>query len=150
LVRAGLLAQVGWITPNVDELAVLAQVETVTRESIPQAARKLQSIAEGVGNPDLWVVVTGGHLDTPDDYLLAPGGEGIWLPGTWVATTSTHGTGCAFSSALVCQLIRGKSSIDAATAAKDYVTRALRAAYPVGKGRGPMHHLYRFDADQTR
>ena len=26
-----------------------------------------------------------------------------------------------------------------------YVTEALRSAYPVGKGKGPMNHLFHFD-----
>jgi hydroxymethylpyrimidine/phosphomethylpyrimidine kinase len=30
-------------------------------------------------------------------------------------------------------------------AAKEYVRAAMEAAYPVGKGRGPLHHLYRLD-----
>jgi hydroxymethylpyrimidine/phosphomethylpyrimidine kinase len=142
--RSELLAHVGWITPNLDELAVLTQAEAVTKEAIPDAAARLRFIARTVGNPGLHVLVTGGHLDHPDDFLLTPGGDGVWLRGERVETHSTHGTGCALSSALLCQLIAGKNPEDAVDEAKAYVTKALKAAYPVGQGRGPMNHLFSF------
>jgi len=142
--RSELLAHIGWITPNLEELAVLTQAEGIAKETVPDAAAKLQFLARTVGNPELHVLVTGGHLDRPDDFLLTPNGEGIWLRGERVETQSTHGTGCALSSALLCQLIAGKTAEEAATEAKVYVTAALKAAYPVGQGKGPMHHLFRF------
>lgn len=140
--RTELLPRVGWITPNVDELAVLTGAGISGREAIPGAAAELQRLAE---NPELHVVITGGHLDRPDDFVRTAGGDEIWLTGERVETTSTHGTGCAFSSALLCRLIAGQGAHEAATGAKAYVTAALKAAYPVGKGRGPMNHLFGMD-----
>ena len=90
------------------------------------------------------MVVTGGHLDRPDDFLLTAGGDGIWLPGERIATNSTHGTGCAFSTAILCGLVSGLNPKEAVASAKAYVTEALRAAYPVGKGKGPMNHFFKF------
>lgn len=145
LLRAELLGGVGWITPNIDELVILVGIESVSRETIPSAATELQRLAAEAGNPDLHVLVTGGHLDRPDDFLRTPDGQEFWLPGERVDTRATHGTGCALSSALLCQLIEGKEPKDAAAAAKAYVTAALRAAYPVGQGKGPMHHLFQLD-----
>jgi hydroxymethylpyrimidine/phosphomethylpyrimidine kinase len=141
--RSELLARVGWVTPNLDELAVLIGSESVGREDVPAAAAKLHQLAREMGTPELFVVVTGGHLDRPDDFLRTPDGEEIWLSGERVETRSTHGTGCAFSSALLCQLMKGAKPKEAAAGAKAYVTDALRAAYPVGQGKGPMHHLFR-------
>jgi hydroxymethylpyrimidine/phosphomethylpyrimidine kinase len=140
--RAELLARVGWITPNLDELAILVESEPLRRGDIPEAASKLQQIARQAGNPELHVVVTGGHLDRPDDFLRTPDGEEIWLSGERVETSSTHGTGCAFSSALLSQLLKGAPTKQAVEAAKAYVTGALKAAYLVGRGKGPMHHLF--------
>jgi hydroxymethylpyrimidine/phosphomethylpyrimidine kinase len=91
------------------------------------------------------VVVTGGHLGKPDDFLLTASGEQSWLPGERIATNSTHGTGCAFSTAILCGLVFGLSPKEAVASAKTYVTEALRSAYPVGKGKGPMNHLFRLD-----
>ena len=144
VIREELLRRVGWITPNVDELDLLAGGST-GREQVPAAAARLQAMAAQLGNDALNVVVTGGHLDRPDDFLLTASGEGNWLAGEKIVTNATHGTGCAFSSALLCGLISGLSPREAAAAAKAYVTEALRSAYRVGKGKGPMNHLFPFD-----
>ena len=64
-------------------------------------------MAARLGNDELNVVVTGGHLSRPDDFLLTASGEQSWLPGEKIVTNATHGTGCAFSSALLCGLISG-------------------------------------------
>ncbi|MBV8115107.1 MAG: bifunctional hydroxymethylpyrimidine kinase/phosphomethylpyrimidine kinase [Silvibacterium sp.] len=138
--RSELLPLVGWITPNLDELAELVGTEIGGRESVPAAAGELASRYRG-----LTVVVTGGHLDPPDDFLLTADGAEHWLPGEKIETTATHGTGCTFSSALLCQLVAGLAPFEAVAAAKQYVRRAMKAAYPVGKGRDPLHHLYDLD-----
>jgi hydroxymethylpyrimidine/phosphomethylpyrimidine kinase len=142
VIRDELLHCVGWITPNIQELAILAGVDaaTLSRDQIPAAAARLRE-----GNAELNVVVTGGHLDKPDDFLLSALGEQIWLPGERIATNSTHGTGCAFSTAILCRLVSGLKAREAVASAKAYVTDALRSAYPVGKGKGPMNHLFRLD-----
>jgi hydroxymethylpyrimidine/phosphomethylpyrimidine kinase len=144
VIREELLPRVGWITPNVDELAVLAG-GSPDREEMPAAAARLQAMAARLGNDALNVVVTGGHLSRPDDFLLTASGAGNWLAGEKIITNATHGTGCAFSSALLCELISGRSPEEAVAAAKAYVTEALRSAYPIGKGKGPMNHLFPFD-----
>jgi hydroxymethylpyrimidine/phosphomethylpyrimidine kinase len=143
VIREELLPQVGWITPNLDELALLTD-GPVGREQVPSAALRLKEIAARGGNEELNVVVTGGHLNRPDDFLLTSGGEQTWLQGEKIETSATHGTGCAFSSALLSALISGRQGVDAVAAAKAYVTEALRAAYPVGKGKGPMNHFFQF------
>lgn len=141
VIRDRLLPCVGWITPNIQELAILVGTE----EQVPAAAFRLKEMAARQGNDELNVVVTGGDLEQPNDFLLTASGEQGWLTGEKISTNSTHGTGCAFSSALLCGIISGLGAREAATAAKAYVTEALRAAYPVGKGKGPMNHLFRFE-----
>jgi hydroxymethylpyrimidine/phosphomethylpyrimidine kinase len=142
IIRDELLHCVGWITPNIHELAILVgdDSETLNRDQVPAAAARLRE-----GNAELNVVVTGGHLGKPDDFLLTASGEQTWLPGERIATNSTHGTGCAFSTAILCGLVFGLNPKEAVASAKTYVTEALRSAYPVGKGKGPMNHLFRFD-----
>jgi hydroxymethylpyrimidine/phosphomethylpyrimidine kinase len=149
LLQQELLSRVGWITPNLDELALLTGRDlsapgSLARDQVPAAAGQLHEMAARLGNDELNVVVTGGHLSRPDDYLLLASGEGNWLEGEKIVTKATHGTGCAFSSALLSGLISGQSPRQAVVAAKAYVTEALRSAYPVGKGKGPMNHLFRF------
>jgi hydroxymethylpyrimidine/phosphomethylpyrimidine kinase len=60
------------------------------------------------------------------------------VKGRKIASRSTHGTGCAFSTALACQLALGRNLVDAARAAKRYVESALRSAPALGKGIGPV------------
>ncbi len=143
--RRGLLAHAGWITPNLSELAILTGVRCTQKEDVPPAALKLRAMAGQLGNAGLSVVVTGGDFSRPDDFLLSASGDELWFPGEHIATEATHGTGCAFSSALLCRLIAGDSPANAVLKAKTYITEALRAAYPVGKGKGPVNHLFRLD-----
>lgn len=134
LLRDELLPQVGWMTPNVDELGALdGEPRAAGREQVPALARRIAERSAGVN-----VVVTGGHLDPPDDFLRTASGEETWFPGKRVETTSTHGTGCVFSSALLCRIVAGDSPMEAVRGAKEFVTRALERAMPIGKGRGPV------------
>jgi hydroxymethylpyrimidine/phosphomethylpyrimidine kinase len=133
LLKTDLLGLVGWVTPNKDELGALTGEPRAERAQIPESARRL---AESV--PGLNVVVTGGHLDLPDDFLRTADGEETWFPGSRIDTTSTHGTGCVFSSALLCRLLAGDGPVEAVRGAKEFVRQALETAVPLGKGKGPV------------
>jgi hydroxymethylpyrimidine/phosphomethylpyrimidine kinase len=137
MLREQLLPLVDWVTPNIHELGILTGRRVNKREDVPEAARALQSTWGRLN-----VFATGGHLASPDDFLLMAGGGTWWLPGVWIDSTSTHGTGCALSSALLCGLVAGKSSYEAAVGAKLYVAEAIRTAAGLGKGKGPLNHLW--------
>jgi len=143
VLREKLLGNVGWITPNLDELGMLTGVSVRTAEDVPAAARRLLAQAQDLGNPGLQVVVTGGHLESASDFLLS-GTMEVWIPGERVETTATHGTGCAFSSALLAGLVLHpeRGPLEQVIAAKNYVRRALETAVPIGRGRGPMNLLW--------
>jgi hydroxymethylpyrimidine/phosphomethylpyrimidine kinase len=145
--RERLVARVHWITPNLDELAELTGLPVVRADDVSGAAAELRRLAREAGNDRLNIVVTGGHLDPPDDHVLMADGNSCWIPGRRIQTKATHGTGCAFSSALLCGLVAGDLPVAAVRRAKDYVTSAMFAAYPVGGGHGPMNHLYRLEAE---
>jgi hydroxymethylpyrimidine/phosphomethylpyrimidine kinase len=145
LLRTRLLPLVDWVTPNLDELAVLTAMQVKVREDLPEAAYALQKICRRTETSSPAVVLaTGGHLDPPDDLLLIAGSEPIWLRGEHIASTSTHGTGCALSSALLSRLVLGDDPHAAALAAKLYVAEAIRSAIPRGGGRGPLNLLWPF------
>ena len=61
-----------------------------------------------------------------------------------IATGSDHGTGCTLSSAIAARLGAGEALPAAVEGAIDYLQGALRAAYPLGRGRGPVDHLFRW------
>ena len=155
VIRAELLQLVGWVTPNREELAILVGEDPGDAarwepRQIVAAAKRLQALVARNGNDSLNLVVTGGDADPPVDLLLTAAGEQHWLVGEKVLTTATHGTGCAFSSALLCGLIADLDSQAAAASAKSYVTEALRSAYLIGKGKGPMNHLFSLSSTLNR
>ena len=136
--RTRLLPLVDWVTPNVDELAVLTKVGPLGRSELAGAARELQRAL-----PQLGIVVTGGHTDPPDDLLVAPDSEPVWVSGKpLLRSRSTHGTGCAYSSAFLCGLVTGGTPREAAAAAKEYVYRGIESAPGLGAGKGPLNHLW--------
>ena len=145
VLRRRLLPLADVITPNVEEAAVFAGTQPPASgaswdEILPQiraTAGKLHTLgARGV-------VITGGHLAWANDYLsYSMDGalqEEVFL-GHRIGSGSTHGTGCAFATALACELAHEKRLPEAVRAAKDYVRKAIAAAYPLGKGTGPLNH----------
>ncbi len=131
------------VTPNLPEAALLAGSPIGCLIDAPGVAAAIRTHMDPLRGA---VVVTGGHSGperTPDDFVLAPDDlAGLWVAGEWVHTRATHGTGCAFSSALLCGLVHDLPLPAAVLAAKRYVESAMRAAYPIGQGKGPMHHLF--------
>lgn len=94
------------------------------------------------------VLVKGGHglgdEYVADDLLRLPDGRRVWLRGERVSTRNTHGTGCTLSSAIACELAEGFSMLDACARAKEYVTHALAAGLNLGKGSGPLDHMWAY------
>jgi hydroxymethylpyrimidine/phosphomethylpyrimidine kinase len=132
ILRERLLALASVITPNVDEAAAITCLPVRNALQMEAAAVRLQQL--GARN----VIITGGHLNPPADLVCGEGKRPMFLKGKKIRSRSTHGTGCAFSSALACELARGKNLLAAARAAKHYVESALRRAPAVGKGIGPI------------
>lgn len=139
-----LLPLVSVITPNIDEAGALAGMKVTNLEEMHAAAAKLHKLGARQ------VIVTGGHLEKAVDLVSVAAANGTPPAQTEfgsdrVRSTSTHGTGCAFATALAVNLALGKQLQDAAVLAKAYVTQAIARAYPLGKGAGPVHHLFRMD-----
>ena len=111
--RQELLGKITWVTPNRAERASLGIIPT-----------------------HVGVVVTGGDEDASDCAIVD--GVETWLRGERIDSTATHGTGCAFSSALLCGLVAGADGLQAAREAKKYVAEAIRSAPRIGRGVGPM------------
>jgi len=132
---AGVLgASCALITPNADEACALTgfgkhgPIRSV-RDAIGVASvlRDQRDVAA--------VLVKGGHWGDAEaiDVLVAPAGV-VELAGPRIAGASVHGTGCALSTAIACELARGAALADACRAAKAFV--AARIAAPARPGRG--------------
>jgi hydroxymethylpyrimidine/phosphomethylpyrimidine kinase len=125
------------ITPNIHEATVLTGIPIASVDDMTLAARRLQEMGAKS------VVVTGGHLEAAIDLLREKGQHSQTFRCNRVPSQNTHGTGCAFSTAIACHLARARSLSSAVLAAKSYVMAAIANAYPIGKGTGPLNHLYR-------
>jgi hydroxymethylpyrimidine/phosphomethylpyrimidine kinase len=128
------------ITPNVDEAALLTGLRVTNLDQMRVAAAKLHERGAAA------VVVTGGHLDKAIDLLSFTTAAGIQqevFTAEKQPSNSTHGTGCAFSTAIACHLAQGRGLPEAVLLAKAYVKAAIMNASPLGRGAGPVHHLYR-------
>ncbi|QMV17479.1 bifunctional hydroxymethylpyrimidine kinase/phosphomethylpyrimidine kinase [Granulicella sp. 5B5] len=135
--REDLLPLVGWATPNWHELALLSGQAVTSMPQGQSAATALMSTY-----PTLNLIVTGGDQDPPTDLLCLADGTLQTLYGEHIESRSTHGTGCAFSTAFLSNLIFKKTPLDAAKSAKHYVAEAIRRAPPIGHGKGPLNLLW--------
>ncbi len=132
VLKERILPQACAVTPNIAEAAALTGLNVTNMEEVQAAAQSLRDL--GVRN----IIITGGHLDPPHDFVLLEDGRTATLEGERILTRSTHGTGCAFSTALACNLALGKSPLESAKNAKRFVETALKNAPVIGKGVGPV------------
>ncbi|OBJ60403.1 bifunctional hydroxymethylpyrimidine kinase/phosphomethylpyrimidine kinase [Mycobacterium sp. 1423905.2] len=130
------------VTPNLDEVRLLVDIDVVDGESQRAAAKALHALGPG------WVLVKGGHLRSSDrssDLLYGPaeGADFHEFDAPRVSTTNDHGGGDTLAAAVACALAHGYSVPDAVGFGKHWVTECLRAAYPLGGGHGPVSALFR-------
>ncbi len=127
------------ITPNADEAAKLTGLEVKDPVQMREVATQLHAMGAKA------VVITGGHLEEAEDILGLRGAGGpelFSLKSKRIPSNSTHGTGCAFSTSIACQLALGKDVKEAVWIAKRYVTEGIDSAYQIGRGIGPINHFH--------
>ena len=139
-IRDLLLPLATLVTPNTREAAVLTGYAVNTPAEMRQAARH---IAQTTGAAA--VLVKGGHIEGPALDVLFDGSGFIEFTEERIDTTSNHGTGCTLASSIAANLAKGEDLPIAVANAKAYVTSAMRAAVPIGKGHGPLNHFYMLD-----
>jgi hydroxymethylpyrimidine/phosphomethylpyrimidine kinase len=128
------------VTPNIDEAAVLTGIQVKDLDNMKAASAKLHEMGAAA------VVITGGHLDKAIDLLSFTTRRGVAqeiFKAERQRSNSTHGTGCAFATAVACHLALDRGLAEAVLLAKTYVTAAISYGHPLGRGTGPVHHLYR-------
>jgi len=133
-----LLAQATVATPNMPEAALLTGHRVADLEDMERAARELQMLGSRV------VIVKGGRRRDTEAIDVAFDGRSVTLlRAPWVDTPNVHGTGCTFSAAIAANIALGLEPLEAALAAKDFVTRAIRRSsqWRLGAGHGPLDQL---------
>jgi hydroxymethylpyrimidine/phosphomethylpyrimidine kinase len=130
------------VTPNAEEAAIRTGLKTRSLDEIREAAHQLHEMGASA------VVITGGHMEKATDLLSFKTSRGIEqevFKSPRLESKSTHGTGCAFASAMACHLAHNRGLPEAVMLAKAYISAAISKAHPLGKGTGPLNHLYRME-----
>ena len=142
--RTELLPLAAVTTPNLLEATELTGIEIASSGDAREAAKAISVL--GVK----YVVVKGGHMEVAGESrdLLYDGRDFVEFGLPWIDTTSTHGTGCTFASAITAQLALGGDIESAFRSAKKFVWEAMNAAYPVGQGHGPLNQMWRMPPEE--
>lgn len=129
------------ITPNLDEVSAILGSRPRSVQEMEAACRELSTLGPKA------VLVKGGHMKEAGTIT-----DVLWTGETFehfssprLETKHTHGTGCTLSAAIAANLGHGMTLVEAVRRAKEYLLGALRNAYPLGTGIGPVDHLWRMD-----
>ena len=125
------------ITPNIPEAEALTGQSIKSKDDMVEAAKKIGEFFEG------YVLLKGGHSTDDADDLLYKNSEKIWIKGERIENPNTHGTGCTLSSAIASYLAMGHDVPESVHLAKEFITGAISAKLDLGKGRGPLNHMWK-------
>jgi hydroxymethylpyrimidine kinase/phosphomethylpyrimidine kinase len=129
LLKRELLPKATIITPNIPEARALLGFEIETPDDERKAVYELHKLTGAA------IVLKGGHRENNRSDLFYEGREFTYLPDDGlIADNPPHGTGCAFSAAIVAELAHGKSVAAAVHSAKRYLNRMLRFLWQPGAG----------------
>ncbi|MBA9007132.1 bifunctional hydroxymethylpyrimidine kinase/phosphomethylpyrimidine kinase [Thermomonospora cellulosilytica] len=147
-VRTALLPTATVATPNLWEVEQLTGVKVVDEAGMREAAEAVKALGPR------WALIKGGHLPGEPADLLFDGEREYRFSASRHDNRHTHGTGCTLASAIASHLALGAEVPEAVRLAKEYVTGAIAAGFPLGGGIGPVDHGWRFripgaTADQT-
>ena len=140
---ANLLPMAEVLTPNIPETEILADMPIKNAADMEKAA---QTISEKYGCA---VLCKGGHQINDADDLLGRGGAGKWFRGKRIDNPNTPGTGCTLSSAIASNLAKGYDLDASVERAKAYISGALAAMLDLGRGSGPMDHMFALKGEFT-
>jgi len=125
------------VTPNLLEAETLVGHPLQDPSDVRAAAKEIWSLGPRV------VIVKGGHGEGPSAVDLVYDGQAfLELASPRLQGVAAHGTGCTFATAIAAFLARGMEPLEAIRQAKEFVARALAHAFPVGRGRRPLHHFW--------
>ena len=124
------------ITPNIPEAEALTGMQIRGKQDMEEAAEFLHETYRCA------VLLKGGHAVNASNDLLYQDRKAVWLEGRRIDNPNTHGTGCTLSSAIASYLALEYSLEEAVRKAKEYLSGALAAGLDLGKGSGPLNHMY--------
>lgn len=132
-----LLPLASLLTPNIPEAQVLSGLTIRDRDDMIAAAKQIGD------NCRCAVLLKGGHRVNDANDLLYANGQLQWFEGRRIQNPNTHGTGCTLSSAIAANLALGYDLRESIHRAKEYLSGALSAMLDLGRGSGPLNHMYK-------
>ncbi|WP_048758449.1 bifunctional hydroxymethylpyrimidine kinase/phosphomethylpyrimidine kinase [Corynebacterium vitaeruminis] len=137
-----LVAEATVITPNVPELALLADGPEAN-----DLTELIEQALEFASKNDVIVIAKTGHLsgDEAGNAVAFPGGQVSFSSSPRIHTENTHGTGCSLSAALATRIGGGSAVDDALRWTTRWLSESIRFAddLHVGQGHGPIDHGHR-------
>ena len=125
------------VTPNALEASRLLGRPVKDLAAMREAARALLALGPAA------VLVKGGERIAGEAVdVFCDRHRLLELRASRIATAHTHGTGCTLSAAVCARLALGEELLEAVRGAKAWLTAALAAAFPTGRGRGKVDHLH--------
>jgi hydroxymethylpyrimidine/phosphomethylpyrimidine kinase len=133
-----LLPRARVITPNLPEAEAIGRCRVASLSDVRDAAKRIQDLGAAA------VVVKGGHAAHGSEVVdvLLDGDVFYEFRVTRIARPDTHGTGCAFASAVAAQLALGSTLPEAVDRAQKYVAAALARRVKLGHGQSVLDHFW--------
>jgi hydroxymethylpyrimidine kinase/phosphomethylpyrimidine kinase len=135
VLKSELLPMADLVTPNIAEAEILSEMRIATLGDVRKAAEIIFRLGPKA------VLIKGGHLSGDATDVLFDGREMSSFSAERIPSRHTHGTGCTYSAAILSNMLLGKSLNEAVRISKNFVTMAIRKAFPLGRGRGSLNHF---------
>ncbi len=134
-IKREVLPLISLLTPNLPEAEMLLGRKIHSPQEMECAARDILKFGCQA------VLLKGGHIGAgySQDYWT-DGQTSWWFTSPRINARSTHGTGCALSSAIAAITALGYTQLDALTVAKAYINQAISGGGDIGKGKSPVAH----------
>lgn len=127
------------LTPNIPEAEILANRKIKSIEDMEKACKKIYQY--GCNS----VLLKGGHIESNELVdVFYDGFKFEYFPSKRVNTKNTHGTGCTLSAAITSYIAKGYNLLDSIKEAKKYIQGAIENSLDIGKGQGPLNHMWMF------
>lgn len=141
--KTNLIPKCTLVTPNIDEAGILLN-RPLTSDKLSKDTAIELSEKYGVAVLLKSVEQRAGIL--ADIFHHPKEGKTQVFEKAHLPTPNTHGTGCSLSASIAAYVARGFDLSTAIAKANDYLHQALKAGQPyaLGKGKGPVHHFFRW------
>ena len=141
ILKGDLLPIADIITPNIPEAEVLSGIFIQTENDMIAAAKIISDTYNCA------VLCKGGHNVNDANDLLYENGKYKWFNSKHIDNPNTHGTGCTLSSAIAANLAKDFNMQSSVQRAKNYISGALADMLDIGKGSGPVNHMFNLNSN---